>query len=369
MSVAAAGRVFGVSRQTVSGWVNGFRRQGEASLAAGRRGRRAGEQQALPPWMQGQLVQTIRGRNPDQLRLPFFLWTREAVRELIRTRYGAELALTTVGHTSNGGGSRRRSQCSVRSSRTRSRSLVGWSASTRRSRREPSAKARGSLGRRDGPPLDQAAGRSFAPRGRTPVVGKTGQRFGCNVIQAVSNRGELCFRVFEGSFTQAVYCDFLKRLLKQAGGRKLYLIVDGHPVHRGKNVNAWLAERTELIEVHRLPGYSPAQPCRATQQRHQARRTHPAQTTRPRRAHRRHPQPPPPPPETTTRDPQLLPPPRRRLRSLTVNQLPAALVLIVPFRLPAAARSAANGALQTMGLGSDHHQVGQMLPVVHASRR
>jgi len=45
--------------------------------------------------------------------------------------------------------------------------------------------------------------------------------------------------------------------LKQAGGRKLYLIVDGHPVHRGKNVNAWLAERTELIEVHRLPGYSP----------------------------------------------------------------------------------------------------------------
>ena len=61
MSVAGVGRVFGVSRQTVSGWVNGFRRQGELALAAGRRGRRAGEQQALPPWMQGQLVQTIRG--------------------------------------------------------------------------------------------------------------------------------------------------------------------------------------------------------------------------------------------------------------------------------------------------------------------
>ena len=44
------------------------------------------------------------------------------------------------------------------------------------------------------------------------------------MIQAVSNRGELCFRVFEGSFTQAVYRDFLKRLLKQAGGRKLYLV-------------------------------------------------------------------------------------------------------------------------------------------------
>ena len=38
------------------------------------------------------------------------------------------------------------------------------------------------------------------------------------MIQAVSNRGELSFRVFEGSFTQAVYRDFLKRLA-QTGWR------------------------------------------------------------------------------------------------------------------------------------------------------
>ena len=35
MSVAAAARTFGVTRQTVSGWVNGFRRRGEPALAAG----------------------------------------------------------------------------------------------------------------------------------------------------------------------------------------------------------------------------------------------------------------------------------------------------------------------------------------------
>jgi len=37
------------------------------------------------------------GKCPDQLRLPFFLWTREAVRELIEKRYGVRLALSTVG--------------------------------------------------------------------------------------------------------------------------------------------------------------------------------------------------------------------------------------------------------------------------------
>ena len=258
MSVAGAGRVFGISRQTVSGWVNGFRRQGELALAAGRRGRRAGEQQALPPWMQGQLVQTIRGSNPDQLRLPFFLWTREAVRELIRSRYGIELALTTVGQYLKRWGFTPQKPVQ-RAFEQNPAAVARWLE-----REYPAIEARA---KREGARVlwademglrsDQAAGRSYAPRGRTPVVGKTGRRFGCNVIQALSNRGELCFRVFEGSFTQTVYRDFLKRLLKQAAGRKLYLIVDGHPVHRGKNVNAWLAERTELIEVHRLPGYSP----------------------------------------------------------------------------------------------------------------
>jgi len=258
MSAAAAARTFGVSRQTVSGWVNGFRREGEPALAARRRGRRAGEQQALPPWMQGQIVRSIRERNPDQLRLPFFLWTREAVRELIRRRYGIKLALTTVGQYLRRWGftpqkpvQRAFEQNPVAVARWLERE---YPAITAQAKREG---ARLLWADEMGLRSDQAAGRCYAPRGRTPVVGKTGQRFGCNVIQAISNRGQLCFRVFEGRFTQAVYLDFLKRLLKHARGRKLHLIVDGHPVHRGKRINAWLAERPELIEVHRLPGYSP----------------------------------------------------------------------------------------------------------------
>lgn len=258
MSAAVAARTFGVSRQTVSGWVNGFRRRGEPALATRRRGRRAGEQQALPPWMQGQIVRSIRERNPDQLRLPFFLWTREAVRELIRRRYGIELAPSTVGQYLRRWGftpqkpvQRAFEQSPVAVARWLERE---YPAIATRAKREG---ARLLWGDEMGLRSDQAAGRSYAPRGHTPVVGKTGQRFGCNVIQAISNRGELCFRVFEGRFSQGVYLDFLKRLLKQAGGRKLHLIVDGHPVHRGKKVNAWLAERAELIEVHRLPGYSP----------------------------------------------------------------------------------------------------------------
>jgi transposase len=177
MSVAAAGRVFGVSRQTVSGWVNGFRRQGEPALTAGQRGRRAGEQQALALWMQGQLVQTIRGHNPDQLRLPFFLWTREAVRELIRSRYGIELALTTVGQYLKRWGftpqkpvQRAFEQNPVAVARWLEREYPAIEARAKTGRRPDP------LGRRDGPALRPAAGRSYAPRGRTPVVGRSPSR-------------------------------------------------------------------------------------------------------------------------------------------------------------------------------------------------
>jgi DDE superfamily endonuclease len=86
---------------------------------------------------------------------------------------------------------------------------------------------------------DQAAGRSWAPVGQTPVVKRTGKRFGVNLISAISNQGLLRFRLFEGSFAGPVFIDFLRRLLRDLAGRKVHLIVDGHPVHRAKLVSGW----------------------------------------------------------------------------------------------------------------------------------
>ena len=47
---------------------------------------------------------------------------------------------------------------------------------------------------------DHQAGRSFSPRGKTPVIPGTGQRFSTNMISAVTNRGHMCFMVFDESF-------------------------------------------------------------------------------------------------------------------------------------------------------------------------
>jgi transposase len=104
---------------------------------------------------------------------------------------------------------------------------------------------------------DAAAGRSWAPVGQTPVIKGTGKRFRVNMVSAISNAGRLRFRLFTGSFTGAVFIDFLGRLVRDCGGRKVHLIVDGHPVHRAKLVSAWVGRHADRIELHFLPGYSP----------------------------------------------------------------------------------------------------------------
>jgi transposase len=77
------------------------------------------------------------------------------------------------------------------------------------------------------------------------------------MISALSNRGALAFQVFTGRFVAATFIGFLERLLKHAQGRKVVLIVDGHPVHKARLVKQWLHEHRDRITMHLLPGYAP----------------------------------------------------------------------------------------------------------------
>src|SRR4030042_1460888 len=87
--------IFEVPRQTVGLWVKAHRRGGLRSLKAKKRGRPKGG--TLLPWQAAQIVRAITDRTPDQLKLPFYLWTREAVGRLIEDRFGIRLSVWTGG--------------------------------------------------------------------------------------------------------------------------------------------------------------------------------------------------------------------------------------------------------------------------------
>ena len=90
-----AAKLFGVSRQAISKWFQRYQKGGERALRAKRRGRPKGG--SLEPWQAAQIVRAVEDRYPEQLKLPFFLWTREAVGALIGQRFGIRLSVWTVG--------------------------------------------------------------------------------------------------------------------------------------------------------------------------------------------------------------------------------------------------------------------------------
>jgi transposase len=168
MTQAEAARVFGVHHNAVNRWIKRYREGGWAGLSEQRRGRRPGEQAALTEHQQQELMALVRESTPDQLGLPGFLWTREAVAELIMQRYGLGLARTTVGGYLRGWGfSPQRPQ--RRALEQNPAAVARWLATEFPAIRARAKREGGVVLWLDemGVRSDAAAGRSWAPVGQT----------------------------------------------------------------------------------------------------------------------------------------------------------------------------------------------------------
>lgn len=255
MSQVEAAQLFGVTRQAISGWLRTYREQGARALRAKPRGRPRGSR--LEPWQVAQITRLITNRTPDQFRLPFFLWTREAVRELIEMRCGISLSVWTIGRYLARWGFT--PQKPVRWAFERDSKAVRRWLEHEYPAIQAQAKRQGArilwedeMGLRS----DHATGRTYGRRGKTPVIPGTGQRFGCNMVSAISNRGKLYFMVFQGKFDGRLFRRFLQRLVKQIPS-PVFLILDRHPVHRSKMIKQFLNKHAERLRIFFLPSYSP----------------------------------------------------------------------------------------------------------------
>lgn len=255
LAKSAAARTFGVSRTSVHEWVDKFQRRGARGLNSKPRGRP--HRSRLKGHQAATVVRLISDRCPDQLKLPFALWTREAVGQLICERYGIRLSVSTVGRYLRRWGFS--PQKPLRRAYERDPAAVQkwldeeYPAIRRQAKRE---KALIHWGDEMGLRSDHQTGTSYGRKGKTPVIPGTGQRFRCNMISTITNQSSLTFMVFTRRFSADVMIEFLRRLVRQAK-RKVYLIVDGHPVHRSGKVKRWIEKHQDRLRLIQLPGYSP----------------------------------------------------------------------------------------------------------------
>lgn len=247
-----------VSLKAVNNWWRTYRESGIPGLRKkSRRPKSADEGGKLKGWQCASIVRTIMKKTPDQLDFGFMLWTRDAVAELISDRFKIRLSKWTVGRLLKQWGMS--PQKPVKKAYQQQPEVVqNWldKEYPRIARKALQEKAEILWGDEMGVRSDDQIGRTYGKVGQTPVVKVSGQRFSCQMISTVSNRGNLRFMIFEGKFNADVCITFLKRLIKDAK-RKIFLILDGHPVHKSKKLKSWIAANSDKISLFLLPAYSP----------------------------------------------------------------------------------------------------------------
>lgn len=249
-----AAQLYGLSLDGVQRIWRRYKTGGLRDIKAKKRGVQGGKK--ITGKQAAEVRNLIKEKLPDQLKLAYGLWTREAVQQLIQDRYGIELSRWQVGRYLRGWGYT--PQKPIRKAfEQKPEHVKQWLNKQYPAIKNRAAKEKGIIyfGDETGMRSDHQAGRSYAPKGQTPVIKATGQRFSLNMISAISNKGHLQFMIIE-RFNGDVFIDFLKRLIRYSN-EKIFFITDGHPAHKTKKLKVWLEENNKRIEVFFIPPYSP----------------------------------------------------------------------------------------------------------------
>jgi transposase len=203
------------------------------------------------------LYQAIAGKTPLQHRFEFGLWTLRLVQWLIYEDLGLKLSRASV--------ARLLKQMGLSCQRPLFRAMEQNAERVEKWQREEYPRIQ-KLAKESGAEIwfedesgvrsDYHGGTTWGPKGQPPVVRTTGARYRYNMISAVAPKGDLRFMLTKRSVTAPVFVEFLKRLM-QGMTHPVFLIVDGHPVHRRVAAQKNVASTEGRLQLFFLPPYSP----------------------------------------------------------------------------------------------------------------
>lgn len=249
--------LLGVRRETISRWWSAYSSDGLPSLPGERTGRPLGSGRLLSDGQAERIKGLIDDDSPEDPGIAHALWTRRAVRDLVRKEFKVELAERTVGQYL------RRWGYTPEKPARHAREQDPDEAEEWLEKTYPAIEARAA--REDaeilwcdevGVAADHHPGRGYAREGERATMPVPGSHIRVNQIAAIGNAGKVRFMTYKGSLNAAVFLVFLAKLIRGAR-RKIFLIADRLQAHRTPGVNDWVAAHADRIEVFYLPPYSP----------------------------------------------------------------------------------------------------------------
>ena len=253
---SAVVKSLGMNRTSIYRWLKtaSGRGKGERALAA----RPAtGRPTKLTSTQRAQVFRWINGKDPRQYGLDFGLWTRQIAATLIEQKFGVSLGVTAVG--------RLLARLGLTPQKPLQRAYQRDPQAIERWQRETypgiAAAARQSgadiyFWDESGFRADTVHGKTWAPKGKTPVIQRPGQRQSISAASAVNAKGGFWFATYQGALNAELFIELLKKLMK-ARSKPVHLVVDGLPAHKKANVREYIASTQGKLSMHVLPGYAP----------------------------------------------------------------------------------------------------------------
>ena len=250
-------QVVGVSEPHASTVWHKYQEGGKAAIRVKNRGRRNGEKKTLSDEQEREIQRLVVDKMPDQLKLPFALWTREAIRQLIQQRFRVVMPIRTVGAYLKRWGFTVRKPVK-RAYEQNPKEVNRWLQEHYPVIASQAKKEKAELYWGDETGLQTTAhqARGFAPKGKKPVLRISAKKSGISIVSAINNEGQMRFMLYKKGMTAKLLIKFMGRLIRDAK-RKVYLILDNLRSHHSKEVKEWVQQHQGEIALYYLPSYSP----------------------------------------------------------------------------------------------------------------
>jgi transposase len=251
--------LFGVNKNTVSNWCNSYKDEGSKGLADKKRGAKSENCKSLTSAQEIQIQKWIVDKYPEQYKLPFALWTTKAVQELVEQQFGIILARSTTGYYLRSWGFSPQKP-KKKAYEQKPAEVEKWLDEEYPAIKERAKEENAEIhwGDETGCKNQCNHGRSYAPKGKTPIKEQMSKSFKINMISTVTNQGKVRFMIYSENMNADKLIEFLQQLIKSSD-KKIFLILDNLRVHHCHIVKDWLSQEEikQKLEVFWLPSYSP----------------------------------------------------------------------------------------------------------------
>ena len=247
---------YGFHRCVIYRWLKAANGRGKGIKAlAARKG--TGRPRKLTPGQEQQVFRWINGKNPMQYGFDFGMWTRQIVRELVEKKFDVSLSLASVGALLARLGLTAQKPLQ-RAYQRDPEAIERWQRETYPALAALAKRSRAEIYFWDesGFRADSVHGKTWAKKGKTPVVHLPGQRQSISAASAVNAKGAFWFTTYEGALNGELFVAMLKKLMRWRR-KPLHLVLDSLPAHKTKLVKTYVASTRGRLTLHFLPGYAP----------------------------------------------------------------------------------------------------------------